>query len=178
MSVCSVLRRPVAAALALVVGAAIGGSALATTTRASATSIRALTVTGGPARPIFTLTGSGLSIPKPNPKTSPSNKPPMCPLIISGKAGRDYGMQFYVLAWSAGPSDNNSFMYAAGRYRPSLGELDCIGLIVLSHTAKKVVFTYGHAYQQYYRAKPRLLRNRDVIEVALNGAAIATVVHY
>jgi hypothetical protein len=178
MSVSSLLRRALAVALLLGVAWALAGSALATTSHTSATSVQALTVSGTPARPVFTLNGSGLSMPQPNPTTSPSNKPPLCPLVISGNAGLNYGTQFYLLAWTAGPADNNSFMYAAGRYRPSLSELDCIGLIVLSRTTKKVVFTLGHAYQQYYRTKPRLLRNRDVIEVVLKGAAIATVVHY
>ena len=178
MSVSSLLWRLLALALVLGVGEALGSSAPAATRHASATTVRALTVSGSPARPVFTLSGSGLRLPKPNPKASPSNQPPLCPLVISGKAGRNYGRRFYLLAWSAGPSDNNSFMYAAGRYRPSLGELDCIGLIVLSHTARKVVFTLGHAYQQYYATKPRLLQNRDVIEVVFQGAPIAAVVHY
>jgi hypothetical protein len=178
MSVSSLPRRAFAVALLLGAGGALGSSALASASDTSATSVRALTVSGSPARPVFTLGGSGLSMPQPNPKTSPSNKPPLCPLVISGNAGLNYGTQFYLLAWSAGPTNNNSFMYAAGRYRPSLSELDCIGLIVLSHTAKKVVFTLGHAYQQYYRTKPRLLRNRDVIEVVFKGAAIAGVVRY
>ena len=39
------------------------------------------------------------------------------------------------------------------RYRPSLNELDCIGIVVLKHTPTRVTFTLGHAYTEYYRAK-------------------------
>jgi hypothetical protein len=41
-----------------------------------------------------------------------------------------------------------------------------------------VTFTLGHAYTQYYKTQPGLIRNQDVIEVVLKGAAFATVVHY
>lgn len=69
-------------------------------------------------------------------------------------------------------------LYGVGRYRPSLNELDCIGIVVLSHTPTKVTFTPGHAYTQYYRGKPRLIRNQDVLEVVLNGATFSTVAHF
>jgi hypothetical protein len=143
----------------------------------TAARISSLTITGSPAKPVFTVTGTGLAVPSPNPKTSPSGQP-LCPLKISGKAGRDYGTGFYVIGWDGQPNGTNAQLYAGGRYRPALNELDCIGLVVLSHTPTKVRFTLGHGYVQYYRAKPRLLRNGDVVEVVVRGAPYATVVHF
>ena len=157
-------------------GTAPAGTALAGGSRASA-SITALSVTGGPSNPIFTISGSGLSIPRPNPKTSPSNQP-LCPLSISGNAGLNYGTSFYMTAWQAQTNDVNNLLYAAGRYRPGLNELDCIGIVVTTHSATRVTFTLGHAYAQYYRSKPRWIRRGDVVEVVLDGAAFATVVHF
>jgi hypothetical protein len=155
---------------------ALTGTALAGASRETA-SITSLTVTGGPSDPVFTITGHGLSIPKPSPTNSPSNQP-LCPSSISGNAGLDYGTGFYVVAWAAQPNDTNSQLYAAGRYRPGLNELDCIGIVVTSHTATRVTFTLGHAYAQYYRAKPRWIHRGDVVEVVLKGAASATVVRF
>jgi hypothetical protein len=83
----------------------------------------------------------------------------------------------YLIAWGGQPNDSNAQLYSAGRYRPKLNELDCIGLIVLSHSPSKLVFTFGHAYAQY-RSQYRQLQNGDVIEVVVNKASFATVVRY
>src|SRR5690349_14404001 len=156
------LRRLAFASVALFLAAA------ACVDAASATTITSLTVRGSASKPIFTITGKGLAVPKPNPKASPSNQS-LCPLKIAGNAGFDYGTRFYLLAWAAQPNDTNGLFYGMGRYRPSLNELDCIGIVVLTHTPTKITFTPGHAYTQYYRARPRLIRVQDVLEVALNG---------
>jgi hypothetical protein len=168
--------RRLAAAVVLVSipwAALLAGGASATSHHSAAV-IRSLTVSGSVSRPIFTITGVGLAVPPPNPKLSPSNQS-LCPLRISGNAGLDYGTSFYLNGWDAQVGDSNSQLYAAGRYRPKLNELDCIGIVVLAHTPTHVTFTFGHAYVQYYRSKPRLLRNGDVIEVVLRGASFATV---
>lgn len=151
----------------------LAGTASATSHRAAAV-IRSLTVSGSVSRPIFTISGAGLAVPRPNPAVSPSNQK-LCPLRISGNAGLDYGTSFYLIGWDAQVGDSNSQLYAAGRYRPRLSELDCIGIVVLAHTPTRVTFTFGHAYVQYYRSKPRLLHNGDVIEVVLGGASFAAV---
>jgi hypothetical protein len=155
---------------------ALAGAATARNSRASA-AITSLRVSGSSARPVFTITGTGLAIPKPNPTTSPSGQS-LCPLKISGNAGLDYGTQLYLIAWSGQPASTNAALYSAGRYRPALNELDCIGIVVLAKSPTHVSFTLGHAYLQYYKAKPGLIRSGDVIEVVLNGAAFATVVRY
>jgi hypothetical protein len=140
-------------------------------------SITAVKVSGSSSHPVFTVTGHGLTVPKPNPATSPSGRT-LCPIQISGNAGLDYGNSFFVNVWDGSPLGTNAQMYAGGRYRPTLNELDCIGLIVLKHSPGQIVFTFGHGYQQYYSAKPRFIRNGDVILVGVGPARFATVVHF
>jgi hypothetical protein len=155
-----------AAALALCSGAGAG----------TATVISSLSIGGSPARPVFTITGAGLAVPKPNPRTSPSGQK-LCPLKINGNAGFAYGTSFYLVAWDGQPNGTNKQLYAAGRYRPQLNELDCIGIVVLSKSARKVSFTFGNAYAQY-RSQYQTLRSGDVVEVVLDGAAFATVAKF
>jgi hypothetical protein len=139
----SLSGRLVIAFALLVASAALADAAIAGSGRGSA-SIHPLTVAGGPSNPIFTIEGNGLSIPKPNQSNSPSNQK-LCPLNISGNAGLDYGTPFYILAWPAGINDTNNLMNAAGRYRPSRNELDCVGIVVKSQSPTHVTLTLGHA---------------------------------
>jgi hypothetical protein len=97
--------------------------------------------------------------------------------VITGNAGYDYGNAFFVNMWDGQPNGTNAHLYAAGRYRPTLSELDCIGIIVISHTATRIRFKFGHGYQQLYASNPRLLKNGDVIEVGIGSARFATVLH-
>lgn len=170
-------RRFAAAVAALLTCAAVTGVGLAARTHAVAASITSLKVSGSSTRPVFTMTGHGLALPKPNPAAAPTNQT-LCPLKTTGNVGYDYGTQFALLAWDAQPADTNNLLYAAGRYRPSLNELDCIGIVVLTHSETRVSFTLGHAYQQYYLTKPRAIRNGDVVEVVLGAARFATVVRF
>ena len=172
-------RRHAAPALALSVLAAalLSAAAASATDSRLAARITSFSVRGTPTSPLFTVVGAGLAVPRANPKKSPSNQK-LCPLTISGNAGFDYGTQLYVVAWDGSPTGTNAFMYAGGRYRPSLDELDCIGIVVLSHSPTRLTFTFGHGYVQYYGSKPRLLRNGDVVQVAVRGATAATVVHF
>jgi hypothetical protein len=158
----------VATSLLLVAAASSGNS------RPSITSVK---LSGRPSHPVFTVRGHGLTVPKPNPAKSPSGQA-LCPLQISGNAGFDYGNKFFVNMWDGQPNDANIQLYSAGRYRPKLNELDCIGIVVLKHTTKRITFTFGHGYQQYYSAKPRFIRNGDVIEVGIGAARFATVVRF
>ena len=135
----------------------------------AASVITSVTFSGSPAKPTVIIAGRGLSIPLPNPAVSPSNQP-LCPKVIHGNAGLDYGTRFYVVAFA-----DDKLKYAAGRYRPSLGELDCIGIVVLSHTPTKVRLQFGAAYREF--AYPPLV-NGDLAEVVLNGAAFGLVVRY
>ena len=171
------MNRSLRQAVALVAVATSSLVLVAAASSASTASITAVKVSGSSSHPMFTVMGRGLSVPKPNPAKSPSGQP-LCPVQISGNAGLDYGNQFFVIMWDAQPQDGNTQLYAAGRYRPTLNELDCIGIVVLKHTAGLITFTLGHGYQQYYGAKPRFIRNGDVIEVGVGAARFATVVHF
>jgi hypothetical protein len=166
-----------AVSFSLVLAAAASSGNRAASSGHPRPAITSVTVHGRPSRPIFTVLGHGLKVPKANPTTSPSNQP-LCPVVITGNAGFDYGNSFFVNMWDGQPNGTNAQLYAAGRYRPTLNELDCIGIIVLKHTAKSIKFMFGHGYQQLYAAKPRFLENGDVIEVGLKGLRFATVVHF
>jgi hypothetical protein len=160
--------------IALLVSVGLAAPAVAASAAASTTVITSVKVTGSPSKPVFTITGKGLSVPAPSPKGSPSNTPG-CPVKIKGKAGLDYGTQFYVDAFATGTGEDKQ-LYSAGRYRPSTNETDCIGLIVQSHTPTKVTFTFGSAYSQF--PQYRKLLNGDLIEVVFKGAKTGLVVHY
>jgi hypothetical protein len=158
----------------------VAASSLTLVTMASAaraTTVTAVKVTGSSSRPVFTVTGHGLALPKPNPTTSPSGQP-LCPLQITGNVGLDYGNALFVIVWDGQSQDPNAQLYAAGRYRPKLSELDCIGIVVLKSTPTRLTFTLGHAYQQYYGVKPRFIRSGDVVEIGVGAARFATVVHF
>ena len=162
--------------LAVALGCHTAGFASAANEQQTSTVIKSVTISGTPAEPIFTIRGKHLSVPARNPSRSPSGQP-LCPLKVTGNAGFDYGSRFYLIAWDGQPSGHNNQLYAAGRYRPPLNELDCIGLIVRSHSPTRIAFTFGHAYTQF-RSQYRELKNGDVVEAVLNGASSATVVHF
>jgi hypothetical protein len=160
---------------------AVAASSLVLTAAAPAAghgpTITAVSVGGSPTRPVFTIKGHGLVVPTPNPQGSPSNQP-LCPLKISGNAGHNYGTNLFVVVWDGSTNGNNAFMYSGGRYRPTLNELDCIGLIVLKHSPTQITLTFGHGYQQYYGTKPRFVQNGDVVDVGDGTARFATVVRF
>ena len=133
--------------------------------------ITSVTFSGTPASPTVTVVGRGLVVPAPSPKVSPSNQP-LCPKRISGNAGLDYGVGLYLSAFS-----DDKQKYSAGRYRPARNELDCIGLVVLSHSATKIRFRFGAAYRQAdFGYAP--IRNGDLVEVVVGNAAFGLVVRY
>jgi hypothetical protein len=169
-----------AASFSLVlVAAAFSGNGRPSVAAAKRHSITSVKVSGSSSNPVFTVKGRGLKVPKPNPATSPSNQA-LCPVVITGNAGFDYGNSFFVIMWDGQPNGTNAALYSAGRYRPTVGagELDCIGIIVLKHTKKSIKFTFGHGYQQLYASNPRFIENGDVVEVGLGNARFATVVHF
>jgi hypothetical protein len=66
--------------------------------------------------------------------------------------------------------------WAAGRYRPSIGELDCIGLIVTKFTSSEVDFRFGSGYAQFY---PKYtLAPGDTVQISVNGASKTVPVKY
>lgn len=116
------------------------------------------------------MTGTGLGQqPATNPDYTPEGHQ-LCPLPPSGDQGYDYGTNLYLYD----PARN----WAGGRYRPELGELDCIGLLVQSFTPDKIVFKFGSAYAQYQKQDNYLLAEGDPYEMAVNGAVSKGTVHY
>jgi hypothetical protein len=83
----------------------------------------------------------------------------------------DYGDEFYVTVRSV----SGRRLFSAGRFHPAWAELDCIGIIVLSHTSKRIVFTLGAAYHEF--AYPRLRRGMNVT-IYFAGATSGRVVRY
>lgn len=132
----------------------------------------AVRVTGNSTQPIFVVTGHHLSIPPRLPAGSPSSRP-LCRLPIKGDAGFDYGDRFYVTVFAG--ANKQQRLFGAGRFHPRFNELDCIGLIVLSHTSTRVAFTFGAAYTQF--SYPLLEKGR-LIKVVLNGRTYRHVVSF
>jgi hypothetical protein len=57
--------------------------------------------------------------------------------------GWNYGTQLWISITSTTHS-----AWSAGRYRPALNELDCIGLTILKYTGNQVVYRLAAGYQQ------------------------------
>ena len=118
----------------------------------------------------MTVSGSGLgSEPSHDPTYTPEGTQ-LCPLPASGNQGYDYGTSFFLY-----DANRN---WAGGRYRPSLGELDCIGLLPSKFTPTQVVFQFGSAYAQYQQKDNYLLAEGDSYQMAINGATFSGAVHY
>jgi hypothetical protein len=92
-------------------------------------------------------------------------------LRIRGNAGHDYGNRFYVVV----SGRHGKRLYGAGRYKPKWNELDCIGLIVLSHSPRRITFTFGSAYRQF--SYPRL-RNGQHVKVVVDARTHRIVARY
>jgi hypothetical protein len=128
---------------------------------------------GKPTNPTITIRGTDLNYdpyqatPPRNPATTPSNQK-LCPVEIKGTPGFDYGTRLYFVDRSAKPE------WSAGRYRPKLGELDCIGLIVTRYTSGEVEFHFGGFFHQnHYRVNPG-----DFVGVAVNQTGTGVHVVY
>lgn len=57
--------------------------------------------------------------------------------------GWNYGTQLWISITSTTHS-----AWSAGRYRPALNELDCIGLTIVKYTGNKVVYRLGAGYRE------------------------------
>lgn len=126
--------------------------------------------TGTTLDPTVTVNGTGLGgTPPHNPTYTPEGTG-LCPLPPSGNQGYDYGVAFYLFD----PARN----WAGGRYRPGIGELDCIGLLPSIFTPTKVVFKFGAAYAQYQQKDNYLLAVGDPFQLVVNGNAFSGTVKY
>ena len=125
---------------------------------------------GSPTNPTITVRGADLDyeparpIPPTNPSYSPSNQTD-CPVKINGNAGRDYGTRLYFVDRSAKPQ------WSAGRYRPGIHELDCIGLIVTRYTSGEVGFHVGGFFKQnHFRLDPG-----DYVGIVVNNVGTGII---
>jgi hypothetical protein len=133
-----------------------------------AAAISSVTVSGTTQNPSIVVKGTNLgSKPAPNPSVSPSNQR-LCPVVIKGNVGLDYGTSLYL--------NDNTGNFSAGRYRPTLNELDCIGLIVTKFTPTEIDLRPGNGYQQFL---PKYqLNDGDAVEIAVNGTSKTVHVKY
>lgn len=61
----------------------------------------------------------------------------------TGRVGWNYGTQLWISITSTSHSP-----WSAGRYRPGLNELDCIGLTILKYTGNQVVYRLAAGYHE------------------------------
>jgi hypothetical protein len=134
--------------------------------------ITSVTFTGGPTDPTVTIVGSGFgSRPQPSPSYKPSppgGTTPPYGCTTSGNVGYDYATNLWLfdLAKSHG--------FSAGRYRPGISELDCVGLLISSYTPSKIVYRLGADY----KAHTYQLSAGDPYQLAVKGALKRGTVHY
>ena len=131
---------------------------------------------GTPAHPGITITGSDLTYDRSLPPTQPDPVPaytpgnhPLCPLKLSGIQGHDYGTRLYLVNKSAHP------LWSAGRYRPGLRELDCIGIVLEQWTSGAIQFRLGSGYLQGHYPQ---LRNGDYVQIVWNHLTVGVHVKY
>src|SRR5262249_7185914 len=130
--------RLAACAFVLALTGVLAFDSFAATTTTGRAKITAVKFTGSPANPVVTVHGVNLGArPLPNPSYQPLGHPPLGPpnaTRASSSYGFDYGTNLYLADSTQHP------VWSAGRYRPSLNELDCIGVIVIKFTRTLVVF--------------------------------------
>jgi hypothetical protein len=83
--------------------------------------------------------------PRPNPSyrpTPPKGSTPPYGCTATGNVGWDYGTQL----WIAFTAPSGRPLWSAGRYRPSLRELDCVGLTSLKYSGTSISFRLGAGY--------------------------------
>jgi hypothetical protein len=160
------------ALLILLTSSGVVSASALTTTR-----ITSVVFTGGEAHPVITVRGHGFGA---EPRRDPGYHPPGHPLCPVKKPkgnlkrfGYDYGTSLFLQNSSGNP------IWAAGRYRPALDELDCIGVIVTKYTSSKLVFKLGAAYPHYPGAPATYhLKNGNVYIVQVKGSRMTGHVRF
>ena len=164
------MTRWAVASVALIFIASLGpGSGTAAVSGATITSVA---FAGSAANPTITIVGAGFGArPQPAPPYRP--RPPQgtaspygC--TTTGNVGYDYGTQLWLSDGAPG------HIWSAGRYRPKIKELDCVGLLILSYSPTKVVYRLGVDY----KAHGYQLSEGDPYRVSVKGTTNRGVVHY
>ena len=143
------MRRETAALLvvcACMLAAAAGAGAQSSApAKAKVTSVTFKNVNG--ANPQVTIRGSGFGARPAHdpsfPPTPPQGNTPPYGCSETGKVGWNYGTQLWISITSTTHS-----AWSAGRYRPALNELDCIGLTILRYTGNQVVYRLAAGYKE------------------------------
>jgi hypothetical protein len=145
---------------------------------AAAPTISSVTFTGSQAHPVVTIIGQGFGH-RPSPKPDyhpPAVSHPLCavkPVEAPSRYGYDFGTRLFLEDSSAQP------VWAAGRYRPGLRELDCVGLLVKTYTPTKIVFALGAGYPTIPGAPAHYaLADGDTYVIGVDGAQSTGQVHY
>jgi len=156
----------------LVAGATLAFTLSAGAAPSASARISSVTFTGNQAKPTITIHGQHLTPrPRPNPAYHPVGHPPLCPPEPTKPLpayGFDYGTSLFIEDRTQQP------VWSAGRYRPALNELDCVGVIVQKFTPGLVVFRPG----AYYAEGHLKLAPNDTFTVAVNGARFHGRVRY
>jgi hypothetical protein len=139
--------------------------------------ITSVVISGTEAHPVVTITGHRLGKrPLPNPAYHPLGHPPLCPpkpTLAPARYGFDYGTRLYIQDATQQPA------WSAGRYRPSVNELDCIGIVLTKFTPSRVVFRLGAAYPTLPGSSTAFsLKEGDAFVVGVNGTRSSGKVHY
>jgi len=143
-----------------------GPEAAATPTPRPGGTITSVQFFGSAANPSVVVQGKNLGAkPAPDPAFHPSGQSG-CP-SVTGDSGYDYGTSLYLA--------NTTKNWAAGRSRPSLGELDCLDLVVTKFTSSEVAFHFGPFYAQYEKAK---LDAGDAVQIVVNDASKTATAKY
>jgi hypothetical protein len=66
-------------------------------------------------------------------------------------------------------------LWAAGRYRPGLGELDCIGIVLEQWTNGAIQFRFGSGYLEGHYPQ---LHNGDFVQIVWNHLSVGVHVEY
>ena len=152
------------------------GLALSSSAIAAGPTIMSVTFTGSRAHPVITIVGSGFGArPTPDPGYHPLSHPlcPVAPTKPLAQYGFDYGTRLFLSDSTQHP------VWSAGRYRPGIGELDCIGLLIKRYSPTKIVYQLGAAYPHVATPPATwVLAPGDAYVLGVNGASFSGKVHY
>jgi hypothetical protein len=149
-----------------------GGTTPTPSTQPATTpTISSVAFSGNPGNPSVIIHGKNFGKrPAPNPSAHPSGQPSgsgRCP-VVAGDTGYNYGTSLYLAATAKN--------WSGGRYRPELGENDCLDLVVTKFTPTEVAFHFGPFYTKFHSNFS--LDSGDAVEVDVNGAVLDVHVKY
>ena len=130
---------------------------------------------GNEAEPSVAINGQGFGArPMPQPPGAPSQLASQdrrynCNMT-RGNEGLDYGTELSL--------QFNDDAFSAGRYRPQIGQLDCVGLLIAQYSDTMIVLRLGAAYTTGRDEFRYTIRNGDRYEVVVKAAVFRGIVQY